>query len=95
MYTSIELGKNEDVSQSFDQHLTDLYLDKKISFEIARDAASSPSNFERNLEFGSVAKKKTKVNVNKTATPIQEPDPVDEDQNSGKSSLVLEDRKKD
>jgi twitching motility protein PilT len=53
MYLSIELGKRDKVSQSFDQHLTELYLNKKISFEIAMDAASSPSNFERNLEFGS------------------------------------------
>ena len=38
--------------QSFDQHLTQLYKADKITYEIALDAASSPSNFERNLEFG-------------------------------------------
>lgn len=64
IYVSIELGKVDEVSQSFDQHLTELYLDKKISFEIAKDAASSPSNFERNLEFGSRENQKTSPDNN-------------------------------
>lgn len=56
MYTSIELGKEDHTSQSFDQHLTELYLDKKLAYQVAKDAATSPSNFERNLEFGSNGK---------------------------------------
>lgn len=50
MYITIEKSKGE--MQSFDQHLTDLYKQKSISFEVASGAASSPTNFERNLEFG-------------------------------------------
>ena len=57
MYISIEKGKTDKVSQSFDQHLTDLYLNKIISKEVAMEAASSPTNFERNLEFGAAATK--------------------------------------
>ena len=38
--------------QSFDQHLTKLYKNEEISYDVAIGAASSPSNFERNLEFG-------------------------------------------
>ncbi len=52
IYITIEKAKKDEVMQSFDQHLTDLYLDEKISFETAMDAASSPSNFQRNLQFG-------------------------------------------
>ena len=55
MYVSIENGFGTKRSQSFDQHLTELYLGKKISYEVARDAASSPTNFERNIEFGAKA----------------------------------------
>ena len=53
VYITIE--KTPDEMQSFDQHLTKLYKANKISYEIALEAASSPSNFERNLEFGSSA----------------------------------------
>jgi len=37
--------------QTFDQHLTDLYLSKVISFDVAKHAATSPADFERNLQF--------------------------------------------
>ncbi len=50
MYITIEKSKGE--MQSFDQHLTKLYLNKTITYETAINAATSPSNFERNLEFG-------------------------------------------
>lgn len=50
MYITIEKSKGE--MQSFDQHLTALYKDNIITLEVALDAASSPSNFQRNLEFG-------------------------------------------
>lgn len=50
MYVFMEKAKGS--MQSFDQHLTQLYKADKITYEIALDAASSPSNFERNLEFG-------------------------------------------
>ncbi len=50
MYITIEKTKGE--MQSFDQHLTKLYKNDEISFDVAIGAASSPSNFERNLQFG-------------------------------------------
>ncbi|ATH09114.1 type IV pili twitching motility protein PilT [Halobacteriovorax marinus] len=50
MYITIEKSKGK--MQSFDQHLTQLYKEKTLSFEVASGAASSPTNFERNLEFG-------------------------------------------
>lgn len=50
MYVTIEKSKGE--MQSFDQHLTKLYKNEEISYDVAIGAASSPSNFERNLEFG-------------------------------------------
>lgn len=50
MYITIEKSKGE--MQSFDQHLTKLYRNEEISYDVAIGAASSPSNFERNLEFG-------------------------------------------
>lgn len=50
MYITIEKSKGK--MQSFDQHLTQLFIQKKIAREIALEAASSPTNFERNLQFG-------------------------------------------
>ena len=105
MYLSIELGKQDEVSQSFDQHLTELFLNKTIAYEVARDAATSPSNFERNLEFGQPAKKaKPRIVVKSEATnsgtlPAEgaaEEAPAEDDQQSANlsSSLVLEERKK-
>lgn len=102
MYVSIEHGKNEEVSQSFDQHLTDLYIDKVISFEVARDAASSPSNFERNLQFGKAAQKKIKITPKKLDENGEEieSDPQTTEEDDGMSGLDntvvlgLEERKK-
>jgi twitching motility protein PilT len=37
--------------QTFDQHLTELYLNKMIDLETAKGAATSPADFERNLQF--------------------------------------------
>jgi len=37
--------------QTFDQHLTDLYRAGTISLETAKSAATSASDFERNLQF--------------------------------------------
>lgn len=52
IYTYIEKGKNGGGSQSFDQHITDLYLSKKITLEEAKAGATRPDDFERNLMFG-------------------------------------------
>ena len=102
MYLSIELGKQDEVSQSFDQHLTELYLNKTISYEVARDAASSPSNFERNLEFGQAAKPKPRIVIKNTSTNITNPEStneqaeeeVEEQSPSLMSNLMLEEKKK-
>jgi twitching motility protein PilT len=52
IYTYIEKGKNGGGSQSFDQHITDLYKAKKITLEEAKSGATKPEDFERNLMFG-------------------------------------------
>ena len=52
MYTYIEKGKRGTGTQSFDQHITDLYRNKMITIEEAKAAATSPEDFERNLMFG-------------------------------------------
>lgn len=45
----LEKGKEHYGSQSFDQHLIDLYQAGVITFETAKAAASNPSDFERAL----------------------------------------------
>ena len=47
----IEAGRTQYSMQSFDQHLTELYKDGVISLEVAMNAASSPSDFQRALDF--------------------------------------------
>jgi twitching motility protein PilT len=89
MYLSIELGLGEQVSQSFDQHLTELYLNKMISHKVAMEAATSPSNFERNLEFGQ-SEKKHKRSSARGAEKSEEATPSD----AGTGGLVLEEKKK-
>lgn len=53
IYTYITKGKRGVGTQTFDQHLTDLYKKGVISIEEAKANASSPEDFERNLMFGS------------------------------------------
>ena len=48
----IERSRDQYGMQSFDQHLTDLYKAGRITLEVARMAASNPSDFERALQFG-------------------------------------------
>ena len=52
IYTYIKKGKNGSGTQTFDQHLTDLFKEGRISQEEARANASSPEDFDRNLMFG-------------------------------------------
>jgi twitching motility protein PilT len=52
IYTYITKGKRGSGTQTFDQHITDLYKANKISVEEAKANASSPEDFERNLMFG-------------------------------------------
>ncbi len=37
--------------QTFDQHLMELYQKELLTLEVARNAATSPADFERNLQF--------------------------------------------
>lgn len=53
IYTYITKGKRGSGTQTFDQHLTDLYKAGTISVEEAKENASSPEDFERNLMFSS------------------------------------------
>lgn len=52
IYTYIRKGKQGTGTQTFDQHLTDLFKAGKITKEEAMLNASSPEDFERNLMFG-------------------------------------------
>jgi twitching motility protein PilT len=47
----IEKGRDQYGTQTFDQHLTDLYLSELISMEAAKAAATSPADFQRNLQY--------------------------------------------
>ena len=47
----IEKGREMYQMQTFDQHLTDLYKTGVVTLETAIAAATSPSDFERNLSF--------------------------------------------
>jgi twitching motility protein PilT len=47
----LEAGRDQYQMQSFDQHLTELYRGGIISLETAMDASSSPSDFQRALDF--------------------------------------------
>jgi twitching motility protein PilT len=47
----IEKGREMYQMQTFDQHLTELYREGSISLETAKAAATSASDFERNLSF--------------------------------------------
>jgi twitching motility protein PilT len=53
----IEVARERLQSQTFDQHLGELYKAGTISLEIAMEAASNPADFERNLMFGDKAGK--------------------------------------
>jgi twitching motility protein PilT len=44
-------GKTQYGMQTFDQHLMALYTEKQISLEVAKAGATSPADFERNLQF--------------------------------------------
>lgn len=44
-------GRTQYGMQTFDQHLMDLYQREIISLEVAKGAATSPADFERNLQF--------------------------------------------
>ncbi len=94
IYTSIELGKKEEISQSFDQHLTDLYLNKIISFEVAIDAASSPTNFEKNLEFGSKGSDENTSRRRSRSGDDSNDDSSEAPTGTGTLSLALDHKKK-
>jgi twitching motility protein PilT len=47
----IAKGKEISGTQTFDQHLADLYRQELITLDVAKSAASNPSDFERTLHF--------------------------------------------
>lgn len=51
----IEKGKEVSGMQTFDQHLAELVHTDQIAVETALEYASNPSDFQRNLSFGSTA----------------------------------------
>jgi twitching motility protein PilT len=48
---AIAAGRSQYGMQTFDQHLSDLYERKLISLEVAKEAASTPADFERSLLY--------------------------------------------
>ena len=44
-------GRTQYGMQTFDQHLTALYTERLISLDVAKSGATSPDDFERNLQF--------------------------------------------
>ena len=52
IYTYIEKGRTTSGAQSFDQHITSLYKEGRITLEEAKANATKPEDFERNLMFG-------------------------------------------
>lgn len=51
IFDYIEKGKELVGSQTFDQHLVELYRNGKILLNVAKAASSKPSDFERSLHF--------------------------------------------
>ncbi len=47
----MEKGRDLYGMQTFDQHLTELYRTDIITLDVAKHAATSPADFERNLQF--------------------------------------------
>ena len=47
----IEMGREQYQTQSFDQHLSQLYKDGKITMQTALEAASNPADFQRALTY--------------------------------------------
>jgi len=47
----MEKGRDLYGMQTFDQHLTDLFKSGVVDMETAKSAATSPADFERNLQF--------------------------------------------
>src|SRR5438034_8081755 len=47
----LEKGREQYGMQTFDQHITELYRKDFIALETAKAAATSPADFERNLQF--------------------------------------------
>jgi twitching motility protein PilT len=48
---AIEKGRKQYGMQSFDQHLSEMYQNKIITLDIARQASTNPNDFERALHF--------------------------------------------
>ena len=48
---AIVAGRDQYGMQAFDQHLKELYEEKRISLEVAVSAATSPADFQRALTF--------------------------------------------
>jgi twitching motility protein PilT len=85
MYITIEKTKGQ--MQSFDQHLTKLYKNDEISFDVAIGAASSPSNFERNLQFGGEDEEGEEGEEGENVTPINSKEKSETEEESDELSL--------
>lgn len=79
----IQNGKTHYGSQTFDQHLAELYASEQISYEMAKRFASTPSDFERNANYNGQSGAKSELSLI-IKTPIM----LDE---TGAQELVDED----
>ena len=51
IHDHIAEGRTQYGMQTFDQHLMELYRKQQITLDVAKGAATSPADFERNLEY--------------------------------------------
>ncbi len=65
--------KSREISggQTFDQHLCELYLAKMITLDTAKEAATSPADFERNLMYGGVPVSKGETGIRNKPAQLQ------------------------
>ena len=74
----IEKGKEVSGMQTFDQHLAELAQKDLISVDVALEYATNPSDFQRNLSFGSVS---IEDNNSSLQTKLEESLKVDQSHN--------------
>jgi twitching motility protein PilT len=87
----IERSRDQYGMQSFDQHLTDLYRKGVIALDVARAAASNPSDFDRAMSFGDEQPEAVpdpeKESDSEAVGDLSEPSFVGEDENPDDSDF--------
>ena len=86
----LERGRDQYGMQSFDQHLTELYRSGVVELEVARAAASNPSDFERALSFGSGEAFPSSGDEEEPEADLDQPSFVDHDEKPDEDGEILE-----